>query len=223
MTQITRVYDSSKSATDAVAELKTRGFKDIGVVTAPQSRGGRSNGVDVVQTVKQTGIPSNYVEAYAERVKRGGAVVTVKAPFGSAITATEILNKYGPDKAPGPASSSGNGADSGAAPLSSALHVPLLTESSGSSSGSVAGSRTLSSALGLPELISSDSFFSGFPLLRSSKPYSSLSQSQAPWSSLSKSQEPFSSLSNNQNGSASLVNDPAPFSSMLGLPVLIKS
>jgi hypothetical protein len=223
MTQITRVYDSSKSATDAVAELKTRGFKDVDVVAAPQSRGGRSNGGDVVQSVKKTGIPSNYVEAYAERVKRGGAVVTVSAPFGTASTAADILNKYGPDKAPGPASSSGNGADTSAAPLSSALHIPLLTESSGGTSGSVTGSWTLSSALGLPELISSNSFFSGFPLLTDSKPFSSLSHSQAPWSSLARSQEPFSSLSSNQNGSASLVNDPTPLSSMLGLPVLLKS
>jgi hypothetical protein len=210
MTQITRVYDSSKNATDAVTELKTRGFKDVALVTGSSNRSGRTNGAGQIDAITSAGIPMKYAEAYAERVQRGGAVVTVSAPFGTANTATEILNRYNPAQSPA------NGAGPGATP------VPLGTETSSYRSGTESGSWTLSSALGIPELISSNTFFSGFPLLISSKPFSSLSRSQEPFSSLAASQKPFSELSRNQAGSANLINSPAPLSAALGLPVLVK-
>ena len=91
-----------------------------------------------------------------------------------------------------------NGAGySGSAPLISSstrlTGAPRLTES-----------RTTFGSLGFPELTDSNFFLSSLfgPLLANSKPFSSLAASQ--------------------KASAKLINDPAPFSSMLGLPVLSK-
>lgn len=126
----------------------------------------------------------------------GGSVVVVEPPFGQGSKAEAILNSQ-----PGIKTNGANGAAhttrsngfGGASLISSSTHLsgsPRLTDS-----------RTTSEWLGLPTLVSSDAFFSGFPLLIKSKP--------------------FSSLSKNQNGSAKLIDEPAPFSKALGLPVLL--
>ncbi|RJF70451.1 hypothetical protein [Rhodopseudomonas palustris] len=144
----------------------------------------------------------------AELISRNGSgtLVSVDPPFGKGGQAEAILNRHGPSSAtPSYAS----------APLSSSANLtgaPRLTES-----------RTTLGGI-FPELTSSNFFLSSIfgPLLSASqKPFSSLAASQKPWSSLTSSQKPFSQLSANQNGSAKLINDPAPFSSMLGLPVLL--
>ncbi|MBB5045305.1 hypothetical protein HNR60_000034 [Rhodopseudomonas rhenobacensis] len=197
MAQMIRTFDNPRTASAVVAQLKAADYDDVELV---------SDG-------------------------KGGSVVAVSAPFGRGAKAEQILNSAGPSKA---TNGSGNGyARTGnghahpdtAAPLSSAVGAPTLTSSSTRLTGAprITESKTTGSWLGLPEIISSDSFFSGFPLLtRSQQAFSSLSHSQKPFSSLTESQAPFSSLSENQRGSASLINDPAPFSSMLGLPVLLR-
>jgi hypothetical protein len=184
MSQITRVYDNPKTAADAVKELKAASFNDAELV---------ANG-------------------------QGNSVVAVSAPFGKGAQVEQILNRHGGNGTSSsvPRGYRGNGqAAPSAAPLSRALHVPVLTDSHTNVSGvsRLSDSRTTSAALGLPELTSSDSFFSGFPLLIESKPFSSLASSQ----------KPFSSLAHNQNGSASLIDNPAPLSSLLGFPVLLPS
>jgi len=165
MTQITRLYDDSKKAAAAVAELKAAKFDNAELV---------SNG-------------------------KGGSMVSVDPPFGKGGQADAILNRHGPSK-------SVDGAHSGAALMSSSTRLtgaPRLTDS-----------RTTFGSLGFPELTNPNFFISTLfgPLLTKSEPYSSLSSNQ----------KPFSSLAANQDGSAKLINDPAPFSAMLGLPVLSK-
>ncbi|WP_322514609.1 hypothetical protein SR870_16420 [Rhodopseudomonas palustris] len=136
---------------------------------------------------------------------KDGSVVSVDPPFGKGGQAEAILNRHGPS----------NAAVSGYARTSSSGNLtgaPRLTDS-----------RTTLGGI-FPELTSPNFFLSSMfgPLLSSSqKPMSSLASSQKPWSSLTSSQKPFSQLAANQNGSAKLINDPTPFSSMLGLPVLL--
>jgi len=135
-----------------------------------------------------------------------GSVVSVDPPFGKGAQAEAILNRHGPSQA----------AVSGYSRTSSSnlTGAPRLTDS-----------RTTFGGI-FPELTSPNFFLSSMfgPLLsRSQAPMSSLASSQKPWSSLTSSQKPFSQLAANQNGSAKLINDPAPFSSMLGLPVLLRS
>ncbi|MDF3810993.1 MULTISPECIES: hypothetical protein [Rhodopseudomonas] len=235
MTQITRVYDNASQANAAMAELKQRGFKDVDYIAASKSSRSDGNGVDLIEPIRRTGVSPSHAEAYAERVRRGGAVISVRAPFGTATTVTGILNQHGQSQANAAASNGSSrpkpGSDnaprrdgaaepeSKAAPLSSALDVPVLAESSsgwfgtkGSAEPRSSGPKTLSQMLGIPELIDSNTFFSGFPLLIRSRPFSSLAASQEPYSSLSKSQEP----------SAEVIDDPAPLSKWIGMPVLLK-
>jgi hypothetical protein len=134
---------------------------------------------------------------------KDGNVVSVDPPFGKGGQAEAILNRHGPTRAAAPSYASSSASLSGA---------PRLTDS-----------RTTLGGI-FPELTSPNFFLSSMfgPLLSSSQaPMSSLASSQKPWSSLTSSQKPFSQLAANQNGSAKLINDPTPFSSMLGLPVLL--
>jgi hypothetical protein len=177
MTQIAKLYNDTKNAAAAVAELKANKFDDAEIV---------SNG-------------------------KGGSIVTVDPPFGQGGRADAILNRHG-----GQSYYNGTGGGSSSSTISSSTRLtgaPRLTDS-----------RTTFGSLGFPELTNPNFFLSTIfgPLLTSSEPYSSLASSQKPFSSLASSQEPFSSLASNQNGSAKLIDNPAPFSSMLGLPVLIK-
>jgi len=146
----------------------------------------------------------------AEIVANGkdGTAVSVDPPFGKGGQADAILNRHGPARN-GYANGYGGPALSSSTRLTGA---PRLTDS-----------RTTLGSI-FPELTSPNFFLSSMfgPLLsRSQQPMSSLASSQKPWSSLASSQEPWSTLSSNQNGSAQLIDNPAPFSSMLGLPVLL--
>jgi len=209
MTQITRVYDTPDQANAAVAELAQRGFEHVACVA-----GGKSgNGADVLEPIRSAGVSPSHAEAIAERVRRGGAVVSVRAPFGTATTVTGILNRHAPVEPDAATSAPRQDGAAEAAPLSAALELPVLAEtpSAGSRATASSGPRTLSQMLGIPELIDSNTFFSGFPLLIRSRPFSSLSASQ----------EPYSALAQNQAPSAGVVEDPAPLSTWLGLPVLM--
>ncbi|KIZ48156.1 MULTISPECIES: hypothetical protein [Rhodopseudomonas] len=169
MTQITRLYDDSKNASAALAELKANNFDNAKLA---------SNG-------------------------KSGSVITVDPPFGKGGQADAILNRHGSSKP----LYNGAGHNGSASLLGSSTNIsgaPRLTES-----------RTTFGSLGFPELTNPNFFLSTMfgPLLIGSEPFSSLSSSQ----------EPFSSLAANQEGSAKLMDNPAPFSSMLGLPVLSRS
>lgn len=132
---------------------------------------------------------------------KDGTTVLVDPPFGKGGQADAILKGFGPVRDASGAYSS----------------------RSSSTGGELTSSRTTLGGI-FPELTSPNFFLSSIfgPLLSASqKPFSSLAASQKPWSSLAKSQKPFSQLAANQNSSTKLINDPAPFSHMLGLPVLI--
>lgn len=136
-----------------------------------------------------------------------GTLVSVDPPFGKGAQAEAILNRHGPTK-------------------SVPSHAGVSLSSSANLTGAprLTDSRTTLGGI-FPELTSSNFFLSSIfgPLLSASqKPFSSLAASQKPWSSLTSSQKPFSQLAAHQNGSAKLINNPAPFSSMLGLPVLLR-
>jgi hypothetical protein len=171
------MYDDTKAASAALAELKASNFENAELV---------ANG-------------------------KAGGIVSVNPAFGQGAKAEAILNRHG-----GKPSYNGTGGTGSSSTIDSSTRLtgaPRLTDS-----------RTTFGSLGFPELTSPNFFLSSIfgPLLTKSEPYSSLASDQRPMSSLTKSQEPFSSLASNQNGSATLINNPAPFSSMLGLPVLVK-
>jgi hypothetical protein len=145
MTQIIRVFDNPNRAKAAIDELKQRSLTHLELVPVSNGRDRSGNG--------------------------GGAVVKVEAPFGTASTATEILNRHGgkttPSAATEPARISPTPQQQ--TPSQPKSNPASSTTTSASSphhgEGRLTAPRTLSEVLGIPELISSNTFFSGFPLL----------------------------------------------------------
>lgn len=141
----------------------------------------------------------NHVEQMSDG--NGGAVVAVEPPFGQGSKAEAIF-----DSVPGGKKTNGvhhghgaNGVHHGSGTTTG---VSLMDESTRlTGAPRLTSGKTTSEWLGLPTLISSNTFITGlFPLVISSKPWSSLSAKQ--------------------NGSATLIHDPAPLSHTIGLPVL---
>jgi hypothetical protein len=225
MTQIiSRIYDSRERAAEAVKALKDYGFSglDIHAVLARSSQGGATAAPaeidDLVTSIQKAGIYKSRAEIYAERVRRGGSLVTVHAPFGSAHAATQILDRLDPIDS-GVAEEAGANVDwVDSAPLSSALQIPLLLDDAA----------PFSSVIGLPVLLDYEPKTTG--LLNSSSPLSStvgfptISDNAAPLSSriglavLSDKAAPLSSTV----GLALLSDNPAPFSALFKLPLLTK-
>ena len=223
MTHIARAYDDYRDASAAADELRSHGLTEIAIFSAPQDA---PTAEDMAAAIRKAGFSHALADACAARVRPGGSVVVANAPFGAGMRTTQILESHGPGETITPATATprraasprqdGTADDPAAAPLSAALHVPVLANPT--PAASLTAPKTLSAMLGIPELIRSGS---SFPLLTESQaPFSSLAVSQTPFSSLSANQKPWSKLSRNQRGHASLIDNPAPFSSLLGLPVL---
>ncbi|RJF77877.1 hypothetical protein [Rhodopseudomonas palustris] len=220
MTQIiTRLYDSSSKLAALEADLKNASYR-YSIVTGYQS--GKSSSVDdIIAALGKAYVPSGEARLYADYVKKGAVVVAVKAEFGFAAKAAEILDRYGPNKISIQKSSSATAEQSEATPFSNMLHLSTLLDTSGK----------YKSYSGDWLLVDSDKTFSGTPLVISSKgPYQSFSgtplllDSSGPYKSFSgtplllDSSGPYKSYS----GEPLLINNPTIFSSWLGLPVLSK-
>ena len=94
MTQaITRLYGSEAQASDAVKTLKQNGYlgDQINLVT-----GAAGSGDGLVAAIEKGGVPNAHAAIYAERVRAGGAIVSVCPMFGTAQRATEILESFEP-------------------------------------------------------------------------------------------------------------------------------
>jgi len=216
MTQtITRLYDSSSRLSALESDLKAGNFKYT-VVTS-----GRSSTDELVAALRKAGVARGEAATYAESLKKGGVVVAAQAEFGFGAKVSKILDGYGPNKISLKSSSSSAAELSDASPFSNMIHAPVLLDASGpykSYSGDlllVDSDKTFS---GTPLVISSDGpyqSFSGTPLLLdSSGPYKSFSGTPL----LLDTSGPYKSYSGEPLLS---INNPTPFSSWLGLPVLL--
>jgi hypothetical protein len=212
-TIINRLYAAKEQVAGALDALERVGLgpNDVSVVSATGGQGAKT--ADLAELIEKGGTPPSDVAAYAEKLRHGGSLVTVRAPWGYAVTVMNILERFEP-------------VDTGihrseyhfspgwheAAPLSALLGLPVLSRSK-SSTALMNNPAPLSSLFGLPTLSNSKS---STRLLNNPTPLSSLLglpvlSHAKPVSSLSKSDKPFSSL----------INDPAPLSRLLNLPVLI--
>lgn len=220
MTQIiTRLYDSSSKLAALEGDLKKANYQ-YSVVTGYLS--GKASSVDdIVAALGKAHVSSGEARTYADYVKKGAVVVAVKAEFGFAAKAAQILDSYGPNKISLQKSSSAAAEQSEATPFSNLLHLKTLLDTSGK----------YKSYSGDWLLTDSDKTFSGTPLVVSSKgPYQSFSgtplllDSSGPYKSFSgtplllDNSGPYKSYS----GEPLLINNPTIFSSWLGLPVLSK-
>lgn len=193
MRPITRLYDTHRQALDAVRELEANQFtRDEITVVAPPGTDGSPG--DLVAAIAAGWILLAEARVYAESVRNGRTLVSVRAPFGTGVIAERVLDSFGP------ASPVIERDDSlpiwdDATPLSSALGLPVLLRNEDSFSAfwglplltrkqaffaSTDSVRALSNAsawfsskLGLPVLTRSDKFFSsllGLPLLIKDQP-----------------------------------------------------
>jgi BCD family chlorophyll transporter-like MFS transporter len=139
MTQtISRMFASHEQATGAVAALKENAYEYVFLVSRPEATGADATGASrdsIVAAIMKSYVLKAHAEIYAEGVSRGGSLVTVHAPWGTAVNAIAIMDRYDP-------------IDSGitetrtplrpwdeAAPLSSALQMPVLLDDKATYSG----------------------------------------------------------------------------------------
>jgi hypothetical protein len=136
MTQtISRIYANKTDANAAVADLEKHGFgqEEIFFVGPPSITIGASAAdsqavVDeIVDKIARGYIPKRHAAEYAKIVAQGGALVTVHASFGSGFKATVLLDRHHPVESGVPAPAYPRATYDEAAPLSSALHLPVLS------------------------------------------------------------------------------------------------
>ena len=188
--EITRMFASADTARAAAAELAEEGFNDVHVVTPPSKEDAPVSAI--AAQIAQGRVLLADAKIYAEGVARGGSLVTVHAPFGTGMLATSILEQHGPIASGMPEAPAPKIWDE-AAPFSSAMHMPLLSDDP----------TPMSRYMGIrPLSVSGRSFSStiGMPLL-------------------SDNPMPLSSLL----GMTRLSDKAAPLSSLLGLPLLTRS
>ena len=211
MTQIiSRIYGSRERAAEAVKALKDYGFSGLdvhAVLARPASQDSAAAAPeidDLVTSIQKSGVYRSKAEIYADSVRRGGSLVTVHAPFGSAAVATQILDRFDPiDSGVSEEEANSVAVWVDAAPLSSALQIPILLDDPAA----------FSSAIGLPTLLDSEP--NKTKLLSSPAPLSSL----VGLSVLQDKAAPLSSAV----GLPLLSDDPAPFSSLFKIPLLTRS
>jgi hypothetical protein len=208
---IIRIYDSEAQANKVVDHLRGEGYENVFQFSGPTGKGSttaaaRSN---LVANMMKAHIWQSHAEVYADGLTKGKTLVVVYALFGTAQNAIDIMDSYAP-------SDSGivvaNTVDEykwdDAAPLSSVLHLPVLTKTK-------LPAETLS---GISSLTKGTAFLSnllGIPLLKAGSAKKTTSMGMP---LLWNSAAPLSS----SIGMRTLSNNPTPLSSMLGLAVLTR-
>jgi hypothetical protein len=206
--KIVRIYGSAAQGSKAAAHLRDLGFEHVFQFSGPASTTSSSSVRGALITdMMNAQLLKNHAETYANRLTNGQSLVLVHAPFGSSNNATEAMDGFEPiDVGISETNFPPVYQWDDAAPLSSALQIPVLTETrlvaetlTGVSS-LTRGKAFLSDLYGIPLLSrgSADQTNSmGFPML---------SQNAA--------------LLSSALGFRTISNNATPLSSLLGLPVL---
>ena len=198
-----RMYATEQQALDAVGKLRGEGFAADTILTLIPGGEGEKALTDKVRTgIKAGFIPESEGRIYARCMELGRSLVFIRVAFGYGLIATEILDSCDPidtHHLPEP------GAAFSSAPLSAAMGWPVIKADQAA---------PLSSLFGFPALKSSSafSFASGSLLSDKATPLSSMFGLKT---LISQSQSSDSSF-----GMPFLSRNPAPFSSLLGLPLL---
>ncbi len=244
---IARMYSNHEAANAAATELRENGFNPQTLQSPPSagqaeaSAGSPGTAEDaLIHPMLQAGVPPGHAAVYAERIRRGEALVLVEPMFGAGHAATDILHRHNPVEVELPAIDTGvrPGWDPATplssalgwrvllndpAPLSSYLKQPVLKAQPVASPSlqrireRSRDSAPLSAKAGMPVL-------SDHPAPLSSRlGWRTLWQVADPlsrrlgWRTLSPDPAPLSS----RLGWSTLLNDPAPLSNRLGWRTLL--
>ena len=134
MTQtITRMYGSHEHAADAVKELKSAHFPSgsvhlVSAADVKDTAPGKGGEDPITAAVMKAYVLKAHAKVYAEGIRKGGTLVTVHAPFGSADEAMEILDRHGPIDSGVPEPPRSYLVWEDAAPVSSVFMLPVLSK-----------------------------------------------------------------------------------------------
>ncbi len=169
---IVRLFESAARADEGIKRLKTWGFEDA--VISRVAPGGSED--SLAAAIAAANVLKSRAAIYAKGVARGGTLVVVRAPFGTAVIAEQLLDSAGTiDAGPVPGEPRGREWDD-AAPLSSCFGWSTLSKRGDyflSPNLVSKGGRTSGSSLGLPELSSGSPTF-GNLISRNGTPLSSM-------------------------------------------------
>lgn len=171
---INRLYSSLERANEAAHALKTHRFDrfdEVYVVTGRDASGAELSTDQIIAELLKALVLKAHAKIYAEGIKNGGTLVAVHAYFGTAVSATNVLDSFGPIPSGVEEVSDRLPEWDEAAPMSSVLHMPTLVSANDSFSEFwslpilLKRGATTFSALGLPEVTQSKGPFAGtFPL-----------------------------------------------------------
>jgi hypothetical protein len=160
--EITRIYATLEDAENAVAALAEDGFTEVHLVAgakpAKKAAAAARSTDEIATDIMKGYVLRDHARVYAESVAKGSSLVTAHAPFGSARKVMAIMDEFSPVESGITEVSDHAPIWDEAAPVSSALGMPVLASNT----------CTFSSVLGVPELASSSWSFSGLfgiPLL----------------------------------------------------------
>ena len=185
---IVRLYASVEQARSAIAALKRWGFEDeiINFVTAsstppPDAPASAASDDPVLSSIMAAYVLKAHARVYAQEVRSGRALVSIKAPFGTGGYAEELLDGCGPVASAVDTRGEPLPPWDDSAPFSSAFNLPTVIRASAPFSAfwvlptATARGGTVGAALGLPEVSSSHSFVFGTPAVSNSpSPLSSM-------------------------------------------------
>ena len=209
-TIVTRLYAAEGKAVGALEALKHRFSEaEISVLTAKSAQK-----ADIEALVAKTGVPKEAAAIYAEGVRKGGALVTVLAPWGFAKQVIKHLDSHGPIEVKVPATEyTINPGWHESAPFSEWMGWPVL-EKFRSTVALEKNPAPLSGALRIETLLKTKS---RTKLWNNPAIFSSL----LGLPTLDKT-EPFSVLVKNDKSHVELVKSSAPFSRAFFLPTVWK-
>ena len=165
MTQtIHRMYATADVAAVVVKDLMANGFDgdEVHVVGHGDFEPGKNSSDEVVTAITKGNVLRADAVILAEGIQKGGTLVTVHAVFGAAVKALDILDSHGPVSSGLPSRRHPAPTWDEAAPLSSAIMMPVALDDP----------TIFATYSGLPTLLDSDCSASacvGMPLLNDSK------------------------------------------------------
>lgn len=139
---IVRMYQSTETASAAVAALRKAGFTDLHSVAGASSASSAVKGTgakkasagsasmsfdNIVALIAMGNILKSDAKVYAQGVSRGSSLVIVHPPFGRAVRAMRILNQFSPIESGVVETVDRPKQWDEATPLSCALGMPVLS------------------------------------------------------------------------------------------------
>jgi hypothetical protein len=128
--KLIRLYDNAAQGAKAAQHLMDEGFESVfhfkGIIG--KTAAAEKERKKLMESLVNAHIWKSHADVYAERLSKGGALVLVHAPFGTALDAAERLDSFGPaDAGISEDAPSKSMAWDEATPLSSALQLPVLS------------------------------------------------------------------------------------------------